>query len=403
LIDAGANLNSKTKSGETALHWALQLGHTEIVELLLDAGAKANDYEQVSLGIMYLEGNGVLQDYKEAEKWFREAAKKGISTAQVNLGIMYLNGTGVPRDYKEAEKWLRKAAKKEISTAQYILGAIYFEGLGVTKDYKEAEKWFHKAAKQGVSTAQANLGILYLEGNGVPQDYKEAEKWFRKAAKKGNSTAQANLGILCLQGNGVSQDYKKAEKWLRKAAEHGDTAAQYMLGNIYVEGLGVTKDYIQAYMWLTFSIDGSTDKQNQFLEKATDLRDSIVKKMTPRQITEAEQLAKTKEWELTYFKRMNNGAYSAGRDVTEPITLRGPVPPYTEQARNSRITGTIGMQCFIRKDGTANNCKITRELGYGLDESAIDTIENKWRFKPATYKGKPVDFQVDIEITFSIY
>jgi ankyrin repeat protein/uncharacterized protein YdaT len=365
LLDAGAKLNSETKNGTTALSVALQNGHTEIAKLLLDAGAKTNDNVWVNLGIMYLQGNGVPQNYKEAEKWFRKAAKKGIAAAQVNLGIMYLQGNGVPQDYKEAEQW------------------------------------FRKAAEIGISKAQVNLGMMYLQGNGVPQDYKEAEQWFRKAAKKGIAAAQVNLGIMYLQGNGVPQDYKEAEQWFRKAAEHEDTSAQYMLGAIYVEGLGVTQDYIQAYMWLTVSIAGSTNKQSQAIQKATDLRDSFAKKMTPRQINEAKRLAE--ELEPKHMKRMKNGVYSAGRGVTNPVLLVESKPPYTEQARNARIKGIVVSQCFVRKDGTVSNCKIIRELGYGLDESTINTIETMWRFQPGTFQGKPVDVLVDIETAFSIY
>ncbi|MBN2318177.1 MAG: TonB family protein [Acidobacteria bacterium] len=317
------------------------------------------------------------------------------------MGIMYLKGNGVPQDYKEAEKWFRKAAKKGISEAQANLGIMYLQGIGVTQDYKEAEKWFRKAAKKGISKAQANLGIMYLQGNGVSQDYKEAKKWLREAAKKGRPSAQANLGIIYLQGMGVTRDYKEAEKWLVKAAEHGDAAAQYNLGTMYAKGLGVKMDYIQAYLWLTFSIAGSTGRQNQTLQKATDLRDSFVEKMTPRQISEAEQLAK--EWKFTKFYILNNEVARAERAVSDPVMLTCPLPLYTEQARNARISGIVGMRCFIRKDGTVDNCMLTRELGFGLDETALNTIEKQWRFKPATYKGKPVDIQADIETTFSIY
>ena len=365
LIESDAKLNSKDKSDRTALNLALQNGHMEIVRLLLDAGAKADDYARLNLGMVYFYGNGVSQDYKEAAKWFRKASEHGDAKAQLNLGIMYLQGKGVPQDYKEAEKWLRKAAKK------------------------------------GVSIAQANLGTMYLQGKGVPQDYREAEKWLRKAAKKGISTAQTNLGIMYLNGYGVPQDYKEAEKLLRRASEYGDAEAQYMLGTIYAEGLGVAKDYIQAYVWLTLAIAGSTDKQDQPLQKAASLRDSFVEKMTPGQMKEAERLAK--EQELTRIYTSYDVFKSAEREISEPVAIRSPLPSYTEQARNARARGVVVMQCIIRKDGTANNCKIIQELGYGLDESAINTIENKWRFKPGTSKGKPVDFLVEIETYYSIY
>ena len=53
---------------------------------------------------MYDNGRGVLQDYKEAVKWYRLAAEQGNANAQYNLGVMYDNGEGVPQDYKEASE-----------------------------------------------------------------------------------------------------------------------------------------------------------------------------------------------------------------------------------------------------------------------------------------------------------
>jgi len=47
--------------------------------------------------------------------------------------------------------------------------------------------------------------------------------------------------------------------------------------------------------------------------------------------------------------------------------------------------------------------KVIRGLGYGLDESAITTIASKWRFKPATFRGMPVDFEINIEVAFRLF
>ena len=66
---------------------------------------------QYNLGVMYYNGQGVPQDYKEAMKWFRMAAEQGHADAQYNLGVIYSNGKGVPQDHKEAMKWLRMAAE----------------------------------------------------------------------------------------------------------------------------------------------------------------------------------------------------------------------------------------------------------------------------------------------------
>ena len=90
---------------------------------------------------------------KEAAKWFRMAAEQGDSDAQSILGIMYDDGQGVVQDYKEAAKWYRLAAEQGYSDAQYNLGVLYFNGQGVVQDYKLAHMWLNIAATDGDEVA----------------------------------------------------------------------------------------------------------------------------------------------------------------------------------------------------------------------------------------------------------
>jgi TPR repeat protein len=39
--------------------------------------------------MMYDNGEGVLQDDKEAIKWYQKAAEQGHASAQFSLGVMY--------------------------------------------------------------------------------------------------------------------------------------------------------------------------------------------------------------------------------------------------------------------------------------------------------------------------
>ena len=48
-------------------------------------------------------------DYETAFGLLRPLAEQGRADAQNAVGVMYLNGEWVPQDYKEALKWLRKA------------------------------------------------------------------------------------------------------------------------------------------------------------------------------------------------------------------------------------------------------------------------------------------------------
>ena len=88
--------------------------------------------------------------------------------------------------------------------------------------------------------------------------------------------------------------------------------------------------------------------------------------------------------------------------VKPPMIIAQPLPPYTQEARDAHIEGKVVLTAVIRKDGSVNNIKIQKGLGYGLDESAVQTIATQWRFEPGTYKGKPVEVQSTIEVSFRL-
>jgi TonB family protein len=51
--------------------------------------------------------------------------------------------------------------------------------------------------------------------------------------------------------------------------------------------------------------------------------------------------------------------------------------------------------------GNVARAKVTRPLGKGLDEKALEAVR-RWKFKPATYNGEPVPVQVQAEVTFRL-
>jgi TonB family protein len=94
------------------------------------------------------------------------------------------------------------------------------------------------------------------------------------------------------------------------------------------------------------------------------------------------------------------GPYVVGNDVKAPVLIVDPQPPYTEEARKARVEGIVIFSVIIRKDGTMDTFRVVKGLGYGLDNSAINTISSKWRFKPGTLNGNPVDVITNIEVNF---
>ncbi|MGC6442819.1 MAG: tetratricopeptide repeat protein [Rubripirellula sp.] len=119
----------------------------------------------------------------------RASAEEGDAEAQYNLGVAYMRGVGVAQDYAEALSWYRLAADQGFAPAQTNLGMMYDTGLGVPQSYAEAVKWFRLAADQGEAIAQHNIGLTYYNGEGVAQDYAEAFAWFSVAADNGDVDA----------------------------------------------------------------------------------------------------------------------------------------------------------------------------------------------------------------------
>jgi len=239
---------------------------------------------QYYLGLTYDLGQGVTQDYKQAAYWYTKAAEQGLADAQFSIGWMYTTGQGVLQDNKQAAHWFTEAAEQGLAEAQYNLGVMYRDGQGVPQNYKQAVHWFTEAAEQEHAEAQYNLGVMYNFGQGVTQDYKQALYWYTKVAEQGLAEAQYNLGVMYANGQGVTQDNKQAAHWFTEAGEQGLAEAQYNLGVMYANGQGVTQNYRLAYVW--WSLVAA-----QGHEGAINNRDMTAKKLSPHQLSEAQDLA----------------------------------------------------------------------------------------------------------------
>ena len=79
----------------------------------------------------------------------QKAAEQSDAKAQVLLGARYADGEGVMQDDKQAVAWYRKAAEQGLAEAQLVLGVMYFDGRGVAQDYKLAYVWSSVSAANG--------------------------------------------------------------------------------------------------------------------------------------------------------------------------------------------------------------------------------------------------------------
>jgi hypothetical protein len=94
-------------------------------------------------------GEGVLQDHTEGTAWFRRAAEQGYATAQFSLGVDYLNGQGVPQNYGEAYFWVKVATAGEVPDAKPEdiaavldrLIAPHLTAADLVREQKRAREW----------------------------------------------------------------------------------------------------------------------------------------------------------------------------------------------------------------------------------------------------------------------
>jgi TPR repeat protein len=210
-----------------------------------DGGAFVTDKEGKS-GLTNESGGTVSKDLNT----YRSMAETGVPEAQYNLGLCYLKGEGVEEDFNQAVKWLRKAAEQGLAEAQYNLGICYSNGKGVDLNEKEGMNWFRKAADQGNADGESCVAIAYAGGKGVEKNIKEAIFWFQKAAGHGNAIAQCILGETYSQGLDLPKDDLKAAQLFRQSAEQGYGDAQRNLGLCFATGRGVDRDDVKAYTWL---------------------------------------------------------------------------------------------------------------------------------------------------------
>ena len=93
--------------------------------------------------------------------------------------------------------------------------------------------------------------------------------------------------------------------------------------------------------------------------------------------------------------------HNVGGDVASPLLIRKVEPSYTEKARDAKLEGSVMLSIEIWEDGKPHNIQVLRGIGMGLDEQAVEAVE-QWEFKPGTKNGKPVRVLAQVQVTFRL-
>lgn len=75
---------------------------------------------------------------------------------------------------------------------------------------------------------------------------------------------------------------------------------------------------------------------------------------------------------------------------------------YPEEAEKEKIQGNVFVSFTVEKDGSLNDIKVDRKLGYGTDEEAVRVLKLSPKWNPGQQAGKPVRVKYNIPIKFSL-
>ncbi|MYD87712.1 MAG: sel1 repeat family protein [Acidobacteria bacterium] len=201
--------------------------------------------------------------------------------------------------HESAAERYKSEAEQGDAHAQTALGLVYQTGQGVDRDDGEAVVWYRRAAEQGHAEAQWRLCEAYAGGQGVERDRAKAKAWCLPAAEAGHIWAQDQLGWLYRRS--TPPDYPRALEWFGLAAHQGSAAARLGMHYIYASGgRGVRRDSVKALAYLDYAQFGRMPDGKRIVVQGVrkapggpadgSMRDMLTRKMSKKQIAEAEQL-----------------------------------------------------------------------------------------------------------------
>ncbi|KAG0198881.1 hypothetical protein BGX33_012009, partial [Mortierella sp. NVP41] len=301
----------------------------------------------VDLEALYEKGDGSPKDFPKALECYLKTFHQGHALALISVGDLFVNGQGVTRDPSLAMAWYFKAACQGDNNAQRKFEALRLaESRRATMPRNadlqavEDEQLFRTNSDTTEETSQeyqlksGQEDLKTEKGKGVthiasiasaasttgetihvceepvidnidnpatippssvsltllddqkqhkgdsselqrssnksqpqaPQEYPvPVTKDFTKAmisATSGNKDAQFDLGNMYRNGHGVQLNYLAAMEWYLKAADQGHAIAQCNLGLMYSRGDGISPDYSLAMVWYRKAADqGNADAQ----------------------------------------------------------------------------------------------------------------------------------------------
>ena len=264
------------------------------------------------------------------------------------------------------------------------------------RNFDEAHKWYEQAVKLD---SQSFLAQYYFASSalkkGLPNAAAQAsiENSLRTAMKLNPSFASPYYGmgvLVAMQGKSDA-----AHQWIQKAIQMDPGNVEFRIddANILMR-MNKDKDAIE-----TLEVALKMAHMPEETAAVENVLQSMKKFVAERARTQHQNLSIRAQASQSGSK----GATQAGVQAQSgPRVIYNPEPEYTEEARQARRGGTCSLSLIVGVDGKPRNIVVTKKVGMGLDEKAIEAV-GKWKFEPARRYGRPVMARLNLSLNFKVF
>ena len=213
--------------------------YEKAAKMYLEAARDGDIDASFNYGYCLVSGLGVDYDPAEAKSFFVYARDIEGGAACYNLAMLYLHGEGVRRDYRQAFRYMNISASQGCIEAQLYLGMLYTTGYMLEPDIRRicmipVHKPEYRTTDEfllmgDIPDAEADEEARFSV---VSADARRAFEWFRRAAYH-DPTYVADLvakgqylyAKCYIDGLGTDFDRKKGERLMLAAGKSGSQEA----------------------------------------------------------------------------------------------------------------------------------------------------------------------------------
>jgi TPR repeat protein len=198
---------------------------------------------QYLYGLDFLFGTGTEVDQIEGLKWIKKSAEGGFKVAMMWLARLYLNGEFVQQNDKQALYWFQEAAKYGEGDAYYYIAiANCYGGNGIEQNMEEAKKW----CREGIIQYD-NIDCCWLLSEIMYNEQTNPERLYvlEKAAERDYKSAQAEMAKLHVFNSIPNADFQWGVETLKRLSSDGDPRAMAIYGGMLYYGLYIQPNQIE--------------------------------------------------------------------------------------------------------------------------------------------------------------